>query len=69
MYAHGMRAIPARSVAGGEEDVGEKGQGLSAHLGVSGLDRGRSEEAAPRRSIGGGRVRPSPASSSRRGWA
>ena len=32
-------------------------------LGWSVLDRGRSEEAAPRRSRGGGRVHPSPASS------
>ena len=37
MYTHEIRAIPARSVAGGEEDVGEKGQGSSAHLGVVGV--------------------------------
>ena len=33
----GIRAIPARSIAGGEEEVGEKGQGSSAHLGVVGV--------------------------------
>ena len=37
MYTHGIRAIPARSVAGGEEDVGEKGQGSYLHLGVVGV--------------------------------
>ena len=37
MYAHGIRAIPARSVAGGEGEVGEKGQGSVANLGVVGV--------------------------------
>ena len=38
-------------------------------LGRSGLGQGRSEEAAPRRSRGGGRVRPSSASSGELGPA
>ena len=38
-------------------------------LGWSGLGRGRSEEVAPRRSRGGGRVRPCPASSGELGPA
>ena len=41
MYTHGIRAIPVRSVAGGMEDVGEKGQGSSAHLGVVGVGSGK----------------------------
>ena len=41
MYTHGIRAIPARSVAGGEEDVGQKGQGSSVHLGVVGVGSGK----------------------------
>ena len=35
MYTHGIRAIPARSVAGGEGEVGEKVQGSLANLGVA----------------------------------
>ena len=41
MYTHGIRAIPASSVAGGEEDVGEKGQGSCAHLGVVRVGSGK----------------------------
>ena len=40
MYTHGIRAIPARSIAGGYEDVGEKVLGSSAHLGVVGVGSG-----------------------------
>ena len=47
MYAHGIRAIPGRSVAGGVGEVGEKGQGSIANLGVvvvgpEGVGRGGS---------------------------
>ena len=38
---HGIQVIPARSVAGGEEGVREKGQGSSAHLGVVGVGSGK----------------------------
>ena len=41
MYTHGIQAIPARSIAGGEEDVAEKVQGSSAHLGVVGVGSGK----------------------------
>ena len=41
MYTHRIRAIPARSVSGGEGYVGEKGQGSSAHLGVVGVGSGK----------------------------
>jgi hypothetical protein len=37
VYTHGIRAIPARSVAGGEGEVGEKVQGSVANLGVVGV--------------------------------
>ena len=37
MYPHGIRAIPARSVAGSEGEVGEKDHGSLANLGVVGV--------------------------------
>ena len=37
MYSHGNQAIPARSVAGGVGEVGEKGQGSITNLGVVGV--------------------------------
>ena len=37
MYPHGIRAIPARSVAGGEGEVGEKDHGSLANLGAVGV--------------------------------
>ena len=37
MYSHGIQAILARSIAGGEGEVGEKVQGSLANLGVAGV--------------------------------
>ena len=37
MYAHGIQAISARSVSCSEGEVGEKGQGSVANLGVVGV--------------------------------
>jgi len=37
VYAHGIRAIPARSVSCNKGEVGEKGQGSVANLGVVGV--------------------------------
>jgi hypothetical protein len=37
VYSHGIRAIPARSVVGGEGEVVEKFQGSLANLGVAGV--------------------------------
>ena len=41
VYTHGIRAIPVSSVVGGEEDVGKKVQGSTAHLGVVGVGSGK----------------------------
>ena len=37
MYSHGIQAILARSIAGGEGEVGEKDHGSLANLGVVGV--------------------------------
>jgi hypothetical protein len=37
VYSHGIRVIPARSVADGEEEVREKDHGSIANLGVVGV--------------------------------
>ena len=57
VYSHGIRVIPARSVADDEEEVGEKDHGSIANLGVVGVGRRWSEEVAPRQSRGGGEAR------------
>ena len=63
VYSHGIRAIPARSIADGEEELGERITARLRTLGWSGLGWKWSKEVAPQRSRGGGGVRPSPASS------
>ena len=73
MYSHGIRAILARSVADGEEEVGEKDHGSIGNLGVVGVGpevvgegelHGGAEVAARF-----GQLWRAPVSSGRRGWA
>ena len=62
-----MESEPARSVAGGKEDVGGKVQGSSAHLGVVGGGRRKRLHGGAEAAEGFIQVRRAPASSGRRG--